>query len=164
MRRLIFVWMICLGATSGAADAELSFSVRLTACEIELAHLNFPQTYLIAEVEHTGDLECAGAYCAEKVRILKVLEAGRQFDLPKVIKIPEGKKVDAKQAAARKGAINIGVYVPASNGTDYRALNMTQFSRSDESIVLDEYLEAANAAALASKGSPHCDKNDGLTP
>jgi hypothetical protein len=88
------------------------------------------------------------------------LDAGSRFKDSTVIKI-QSNRVSASQAAARKGHIHIGVYVPNSHG-DYRFLAEAYSGEVPEpTMLLDEYLQAVGIAGQISKGSPHCDKATG---
>jgi hypothetical protein len=149
------VLLFCLiSASTSIAESSADYSIRQASCSIELSMYQSPTHYLVAVVEHPGEMQCQGTKCVETLSIVRVLGSGVQRESPLgTIRISFGATNGRpKNEPYPKGMRTVGVYVPDAN-TEFYALLSEAWPVSEVVIWYEQGLKAALAAHT---GAPDC--------
>ena len=133
------------------ADPVHDYAVRQTSCSIEMSMYRSPHHYLVAVVEHPGELQCREGVCVETLSIVRVLGSGSERDSHLgAIRMSVGIEGKSKYS---KGTKTIGVYVPSADAKFHDLLWETWPA---ESEIVSRYEEGLKTAIAAPAGAPDC--------
>jgi hypothetical protein len=148
----ILFFALCAGMSSLAQTVV----IRDVSCSVELSAWHSPDHYLVAVVDHLGNIKCEADLCIESVSITQVLAAGKleETRLPRIIEVAAMSTHGVPTGPYAKGATSVVVYT--KRGSDLYHIMSTSFPTSPEMI--SDYQQAIRIAMAAPEGAPDCRK------